>query len=166
MQIQDENGKNICSGISPKNRHIAEMFVASGQMLEILREVKADILNFDKLSEGTYNELFFCWQNLIRNKMTNNESEFLKELLLSIARHSESQKANAAPSCLEVAIPIKPISFSDSHNFAVVISMEPFVLMSEDAEIVWTQFNHDDFMFVCKEDTMFVKNVLEKIQRG
>lgn len=57
LQIQDENGKNICSGISPKNRHIAEMFVASRQMLDVLGEVKADILNFDTLSKGTYNKL-------------------------------------------------------------------------------------------------------------
>lgn len=57
LQIQDENGKNICSGISPKNRHIAEMFVASRQMLDVLGEVKADILNFDTLTRGTYKKL-------------------------------------------------------------------------------------------------------------
>jgi len=57
LQIQDEDGKNVCSGISPKNRHIANMFVASEQMLEILGEVKADILNFDTLTQGTYKKL-------------------------------------------------------------------------------------------------------------
>lgn len=57
LQIQDENGKNICSGISPKNRHVAEMFVASQQMLDVLKEIKADILNFETLSKGTYNKL-------------------------------------------------------------------------------------------------------------
>jgi hypothetical protein len=69
----------------------------------------------------------------------------------------------------DVAIPIRGTTLfcgSGTYTHAIVASVEPFVLMSEEADMRWDQHEHYNFQYLCKADSKIVKRCLKRLKEG